>query len=242
MQRTPTRIIWPKCANVCGDALFLASHLRAPLQVVEACGRALLAGRSIHYVSESDEHGVLGQIDASECPPTYGALPTDVVGHLRGGGSIAVPPEARVTIALACTSADAQWTLPCPPGVSLLALKLQLNVVSSGAHVMRGKIYGNRMMDLRLANNKLFYRGIGIVEAISGCDAPTARRLLLRALDVQDDGGDDPAVIGGYVAVAMRTPRVVPLAVLLGKGLARPQAEALLDRQPVLRLAIKEAE
>lgn len=53
--------------------------------IISLAGESLKAGGHIYYVSEQDTFGILGMIDASECPPTYGAKTTDVVGFVAGG-------------------------------------------------------------------------------------------------------------------------------------------------------------
>lgn len=48
------------------------------------------------------------------------------------------------------------------------ALKLVLNAISTGAHVLIGKTYENIMVDVRVSNIKLFYRALGILRRLSG--------------------------------------------------------------------------
>jgi hypothetical protein len=63
-----------------------------------------------------------------------------------------------------------------------IGVKLVLNAVTTGGHIMKGKIFGNRMVDLQVSNNKLFYRTIGIVAACSGGSDAAAHTAVLRAL------------------------------------------------------------
>ena len=158
--------------------------------------------------------GVLGQIDASECPPTYGAEFEDVRGFLHDGWRALIPGsgadlssrgahfgialtdfreqklpklsrrdlcvflgdfrdrdnllrEARragaMTAIVEWTNGNAKvadvfirlffdegvWSL----GPLQLQIKLVLNALTTGAHVMTGKVFGNRMIDLRISNN-----------------------------------------------------------------------------------------
>lgn len=207
--------------------------------LIERCGAALLAGGALHYVCTDDRFGWLGKIDASECPPTFGAAARDVVGHLSGErgddddfAGVAAPGDVVVGLC----HATHRPSLQCG-GDDTLALKLQLNVVSSGAHVLRGKIFGNRMVDLRVANNKLFHRAITIVQTIGAFDEPTATSLLLRSIY-----GDGPVLgdgsVASHVAAAAKRTRVIPTAVLMGRGLSFADAVAALDRQPILSKAI----
>lgn len=58
------------------------------------------------------------------------------------------------------------------------ATKLVLNMLSTGAMVKLGKVYGNLMIDVQPTNAKLRQRAIRIVTEITGVDATTAEALL----------------------------------------------------------------
>eukprot|EP00899_Mesostigma_viride_P001423 jgi/Mesvir1/11281/Mv01075-RA.2 len=86
-------------------------------------------------------------------------------------------------------SLPADASLQLVPGCSSfteLAVKYVLNVISTGAHVRVGKVYGSRMVDVRLSNNKLFHRAIGIVAQISGRPLQESREFVLRAIYGED--------------------------------------------------------
>ena len=85
------------------------------------------------------------------------------------------------------------------------AQKMTLNMISSTAMVLIGKVYGNLMVDLRPLSAKLVERSRGLVMAVTGLDYAGARRLLDRA--------------DGQVKLA--------LLMHLG-GLDRPEAESRL--------------
>jgi N-acetylmuramic acid 6-phosphate (MurNAc-6-P) etherase len=53
-------------------------------------------------------------------------------------------------------------------GFEKAVLKSALNMISTGAYTSLGKIYGNRMVDLRLSNDKLIERGSRIVNELTG--------------------------------------------------------------------------
>ncbi|ELU18821.1 hypothetical protein CAPTEDRAFT_226744 [Capitella teleta] len=53
-------------------------------EIAEKAGQSLLKGGSITYLSDEDV-GIVGMIDASECPPTFGADSTDVRCFLKKG-------------------------------------------------------------------------------------------------------------------------------------------------------------
>ncbi|MEE6519412.1 hypothetical protein FKM82_031217 [Ascaphus truei] len=45
-----------------------------------------------------------------------------------------------------------------------LSTKWILNTVSSGAHVLKGKVYKNYMVDFRISNSKLFQRAVSVLQ------------------------------------------------------------------------------
>jgi N-acetylmuramic acid 6-phosphate etherase len=63
------------------------------------------------------------------------------------------------------------------------AEKMVLNMLSTGAMVRLGYVYGNLMVNLRQKNAKLAERAVGIVERALGVDQNQARKLLRSAGD-----------------------------------------------------------
>ena len=55
---------------------------------------------------------------------------------------------------------------------------MALNIISTSVMIKLGKVYGNRMIDLSVSNNKLLDRAIGILFDIGSVDKDTAVRLL----------------------------------------------------------------
>lgn len=58
------------------------------------------------------------------------------------------------------------------------ATKMALNIISTSVMIKLGKVYGNRMIDLSVSNDKLMARAIGILLDISSVDEETAVQLL----------------------------------------------------------------
>ena len=58
------------------------------------------------------------------------------------------------------------------------ATKMALNIISTSVMIKLGKVYGNRMIDLSVSNDKLLDRAIGILFDIGSVDKDTAVRLL----------------------------------------------------------------
>ena len=65
------------------------------------------------------------------------------------------------------------------------AQKLTLNMISTALMVKRGHVYGNRMVRMKLANQKLWQRARRMVEDLAGCDSATAQRALELTEDVR---------------------------------------------------------
>lgn len=47
-----------------------------------------------------------------------------------------------------------------------LSTKLVLNAVSTGGHVLKGKIYQNHMIDLQVTNTKLYRRATRLLQVL----------------------------------------------------------------------------
>ncbi|MBW3041944.1 N-acetylmuramic acid 6-phosphate etherase [Prochlorococcus marinus] len=58
------------------------------------------------------------------------------------------------------------------------ATKMALNIISTSVMIKLGKVYGNRMIDLSVSNDKLIDRAIGILFDIASVDKETAVQLL----------------------------------------------------------------
>jgi len=65
------------------------------------------------------------------------------------------------------------------------ATKLVLNMLSTGAMVRTGYVYGNLMVNVQMTNAKLVDRAVRIVCAITGLDREEAARLLEEAGSVK---------------------------------------------------------
>jgi N-acetylmuramic acid 6-phosphate etherase len=86
------------------------------------------------------------------------------------------------------------------------ATKLVLNMISTGVMVRTGSVFGNLMVNVQPTNAKLLDRAHRIIEAATGCDVATSKRLLIEAGSVKT-------------------------AILMGKlDLSRGQAEERLQR------------
>jgi N-acetylmuramic acid 6-phosphate (MurNAc-6-P) etherase len=272
--------------------------------IMASAARSLRAGGHLFYLGV-DSLGLWSIVDASECPPTFGAVFGDVHGFVAGGwraagnvgGDLSQLPEtagkrcyrisvddfrsdvklsAADTVLFLCHRAFADFVpFDVAPASSFsltfgdadavdhdLACKLSLNAVSTFAWVANGKVFGNRMIDLAISNDKLFARAKAIVRDVlrlTDADADAARieRAVLRAanctaadrsiVDSVDVDALRAAPVWAHVEAAVRAKdagvKVVPTAVLLASGLAASVSEAQqLLASNVLRTLVERAQ
>ena len=81
-----------------------------------------------------------------------------------------------------------------------------------------GKTFGNRMIDLRVSNAKLFRRAARLIEDLTGVSDVDARVALSRAIHGDPAPAVDDAALDAHVRVATGMRRVVPAATLLATG------------------------
>ncbi|XP_071119150.1 glucokinase regulatory protein-like [Haliotis cracherodii] len=284
--------------------------------IVELAGKSLNAGGHIYYLSQ-DSLGIMGMIDASECPPTYGATLDDVRGFVATGFDFLKNNDGDISdqgkhfrislanfqqeVAPTVTSDDlvvvlTQDTssfpcvegLPCRtacvivgreqaqvnpvqleqfaavvqvslPSMSLvrvvgetvvaefwqlyreIATKWVLNAVTTGAHILKGKVFQNNMVDLKVSNNKLFYRAVGIIQRYSKLSPSDAQDYLLRSIYNTDSVAAETrtAPVAEHIRTATPQHRVVPTALMAALfQCSVTQAREKLDAQPIIRTVI----
>jgi len=169
------------------------------------------------------------------------------------------PPGVRT--ALPDVPVDVTVELPLPCGIAPiaglssfadLAAKLSFNALTTGAHILAGKVYQNYMIDVQITNHKLFQRAVNIVRttlALGGriITLDESRCLLLASIYRCEPAKVGERVhadcpVGAHVraAAAPGISRIVPLAVLLGHGLGLAEALDLLAKERIVkRLIIK---
>ncbi|MBH8551549.1 N-acetylmuramic acid 6-phosphate etherase [Nostocaceae cyanobacterium CENA357] len=125
----------------------------------------------------------------------------DVVVGITAGGTTpfvhgalnAARQRGAITIFIACVpeaqvSFDADIDIRLLTGPEILAgstrlkagtaTKLTLNILSTGVMVKLGKVYGNRMVDVAVTNQKLRDRALGILQDLTGLSREAAGFLL----------------------------------------------------------------
>ena len=115
--------------------------------------------------------------------------------------------QGAATVSVACSpdsviARAADISLTAVPGPEIIAgstrlkagtvQKLILNMLSTGAMIRRGKVFGNRMVDLQATNEKLAERARRIVSEVTDCPAEESAQLLKKA-----DGNAKLAILLG---------------------------------------------
>lgn len=261
-------------------ALAVERTLPQVAQAVDAIAIAFQQGGRLIY-SGAGTSGRLGILDASECPPTYGSDPSQVIGLIAGGreaifravenaednselgaedlkalnfsdkdvlvgiaasgrtpyvigamtyaksigatvGSISCNPDSAMT-----QLADIAMTPIVGPEVVTgssrmkagTAQKMILNMLTTGAMIRTGKVYGNLMVDVEATNAKLVERQKNIVTAATGATREQAESAL--------------AACGGHCKTAI---------VMILTGSTAEEARALLNSsQGFTRQAVQQA-
>lgn len=99
------------------------------------------------------------------------------------------------------------------------AQKLVLNMLTTGAMIRSGKVYGNLMVDVEATNQKLVQRQVNIVKQATDCDDATAQQAL--------------AASNGHCKTAI---------VMVLAGLTADEAKSLLSQnQGFIRNALRDA-
>ena len=121
-----------------------------------------------------------------------------------------------------------------------VSLKWVINAVSTGAHILKGKVYHNNMIDLKLTNGKLFERGVRIVSGLANVSSEIAKECLLKSIYKQDKLRKDimKADISQHVQKAGSVAKVIPLAILLVKGFQIESGLKKLEECPRVRQCI----
>ena len=209
-------------------------------RLVDSVALAFSKGGRLIYTGAGTS-GRLGILDASECPPTFGSKPSQVVGIIAGGKTailqavenaednaqlgaqdlqtlkfnqndvlVAIAASGRTPYVLgamqyaltqeatvACVSCNqhspmtelAQIAITPIVGAEVLtgssrmkagtAQKLILNMITTGAMIKSGKVFGNLMVDVEATNAKLVQRQKNIVMQATECSLEVAEKALL---------------------------------------------------------------
>ena len=209
--------------------------------VVDAVAIAFQQGGRLIYTGAGTS-GRLGILDASECPPTFGSNPDQVIGIIAGGHKAILKAvenaednallgaedlkdikltEKDVLVGIAASGrtpyvigameyalsiGSTVAAVSCNPNSPMTDLaqisitpivgaevvtgssrmkagtaqKLVLNMITTGAMIRIGKIFGNLMVDVEATNAKLIQRQVNIVVQATQCAEQDAKAALVQ--------------------------------------------------------------
>ncbi|MCT8352994.1 MULTISPECIES: N-acetylmuramic acid 6-phosphate etherase [Photorhabdus] len=220
-------------------ALAVEQTLPKIAETVDKIVEAFRQGGRLIYIGAGTS-GRLGILDASECPPTYGTKPEQVVGLIAGGhqailhavenaednqqlgandlqalnfnakdvlvgiaasgrtpyvlGAMAYAKSVGATVVCISCNPESPMTQAADIAITPIvgpeivtgssrmkagtAQKLILNMLTTGAMIRTGKVYGNLMVDVEATNAKLVERQKNIVMAAAECNREQAEQAL----------------------------------------------------------------
>lgn len=182
-----------------------------------------------------------GAASAASHAAATGGGATGAAATAGGAGAGAGARHALSTSPASGAGSDAVLTYPqllfdgsgldtsgAPSFLGELAQKLLLNAITVTAHVRRGTIFRNRMVNVMMTNAKLFHRAVGIVADTAGCPREAATIAVLRAIYHRDDffapsGGYMPV---GHLLPGAPVPAVKPANVTLAELRGAPLSVA----------------
>jgi len=122
----------------------------------------------------------------------------------------------------------------------LLFIRSLLVQLSTGSFVLSGKVYENKMIDLRITNKKLFLRAIRIINHVTHKDEKGVKKALLRSIYE----GDIPPYndLEDHITLSASKENIVPLTIL---SLVYPkksmeELKSMLRKEPIVRKLVTE--
>jgi N-acetylmuramic acid 6-phosphate etherase len=216
--------------------------IKQPDMVVFLAGHEL-SSRSVGVALTCEKHGAGLAVLATPSAAKTTAWPALVEGMKAGAG------EGREPM-IVMAELTHRELLPGLHAFEQQSLKWMCNGVSTGAQILKGLVFGNRMIGTGPANNKIYHRCVDMIALFTKCERPAAEVALLRSVYKSDDIKLDPrhplldAETSAHIIVA--TPdeeakkvqcRTLPLAILLATGKYTTVASATkaLNEDPVVR-------
>lgn len=134
------------------------------LQAIDFTQRDILVG----IAASGRTPYVLGAMEyAEQCGATVVSLSCNPDGEMAARATIALTPVVGPEVITGSSRMKAGT-----------AQKMVLNMLSSGAMIRSGKVFGNLMVDVEATNHKLVQRQVNIVMQATGCQAADAQQAL----------------------------------------------------------------
>ncbi|CAH2245364.1 glucokinase regulatory [Pelobates cultripes] len=123
-----------------------------------------------------------------------------------------------------------------------LSTKWILNTVTTGAHVLKGKIFRNFMVDFKIGSSKLFQRAVTVLQRVTGHSQQRCTEALLQSIYGTQALCDQVknAAISKHVEEAALKDKVLPTAIIiLLRNCTLQESSARLQVSPTIRAAIE---
>eukprot|EP01080_Neovahlkampfia_damariscottae_P009385 gene9385-1596_t len=261
-------------------------------------------GRIIYLGSENA--GILGFVDSTECPPTFGSSFQDVRGFLKNGWNSLENKEndlshlgddynfsfenfnqkilptlnsndyviflgiknfsdcletfKEISSKIKEKNVKEDWILITDEklksndfinriylpelgpfeGFNCFAefsLKLILNAISTGAHIIKGMVYTNKMINMKVSNSKLYERTLKIISSVMNVDLKIAEESLMKSIYGDEYIEHSKKDVSFHIQSCENRTKVVPIALLISSGQVESIEEAnkKLSENPVIR-------
>ncbi len=118
------------------------------------------------------------------------------------------------------------------------ATRLALDFFSTGAHVLAGKTYSNRIIEIQLNTLALFDEAVCVVAELAQVSAEQARKSLVAAIYRGEMAVPPLSDISKHLAAAAGRTGLVARALLLARGVPLQEALTLQSREPIVRKAM----
>lgn len=159
----------------------IAGGMNAMFRAVEGAEDSLTLGEAdLREIQVTEKDTVVGIASSGRTPYVIGALKfAKSVGCTTV--SVACSPDAAIS-ALADIPIEAVTGPEAVTGSTRMkagsAQKMILNMISTTAFILMGKVYGNLMIDVQPTNEKLVARAVRIIRDAVGCTEERAAELL----------------------------------------------------------------
>lgn len=119
-------------------------------------------------------------------------------------------------------------------------VKRQLNALSTAAFVLAGKVWGNRMIDLRISNTKLYHRAIDIIANVTQAPPDDAKKALDTVISLVRS---EMPIVGSPIrdSSVAKIDKVIPISIVFLKtGWPLEKIQYRLSLQPKIRDILEE--
>ncbi|KAM4040827.1 glucokinase regulatory protein isoform 2-T3 [Anomaloglossus baeobatrachus] len=199
--------------------------------------------------------GLVGIMDAVECVPSYNADWQDVRGFIYEGYRTLENKEGDLTPLISTKKMIPDPIVITWPILFLeyegafiqtfqreLSSKWVLDTVTAGAHVLKGKIYRNFIVDFTICNSKHFQRAVCVLQRLSGHPQSRCTEALLQSIYGEQTLTEQMrnAETSQHIRAAAARDKVLPVAIVsLLRNCSVVEARTRLESSESVRAAIE---